>query len=152
MCGASLDVFLLSAQLQHWREEKQQLMTLFCCKLQSRNTPGITELGQTYCMNLIFTLAENICSIRLPWSKHLIQVIVWWSHKIPWCRQQQWQRCAEMTGDKTAWIVYREEPSYPHIVTADLLQNICGCVIADEQISYTRSYHGLHFVCFPAKT
>ena len=51
MCGASLDVFLLSAQLQHWREEKQQLMTLFCCKLQSRNTPGITELGQTYCMD-----------------------------------------------------------------------------------------------------
>ena len=32
------------------------------------------------------------------------QTIVWWSRKIPWCRLQQWQRCAEMTGDKTAGI------------------------------------------------
>ena len=68
-------------------------------------------------MDLIITLAENIFSIRLPWSKHLIQTIVRWSRKIPWCKKKQWQRCAEMTGDI-------EDPSYPHIATADLLQNI----------------------------
>ena len=48
--------------------------------------------------------------------------------------------------DVQRWPGDREDPSYPHIVTADLLQNICGCVIADVQISYTSSYHGPRFV------
>ena len=67
--------------------------------------------------------------IRPPWSHYLIQTIVWWSRKIPWCRQQ-WQRCAEMTEDKTTRIERTHHiliSSYRHIV------------ISSQQISWANT-------------